>query len=224
MVSTGQGKLSVVALCTSVFVAAVPANAFAQAPPDPLSPSLETATIPVSAGDQPTYVTPNHLAVDDQVFEASVSGFRAYLETKRVSDPRLFAQLDPKVAQLESRVLAGRAVFVAGLVLGLASTGYAIFGRKTCTEPAITDPSFAADSAAWGACNDDNVRTSGKFGLLGVGAIALGGLGWWIVAPKRSDLFDLVNANNSLSRDTIRLQIGFDPTGHLATGGFATMF
>lgn len=209
-----MGKLSVVALCASVVVAALPARAFAQAPPDPIAPPIETTT----------YVIPNHLAVGNQVFEGSVSGFRDYLETKRVSDPRLFAELDPKVAQLESRVTAARAIAVAGLVLGLAATGYAIFGRKTCTAPTITDPSFAADSAAWGACNDDNVHTAGTFGFIGVGAIALGGLGWWLITPKRSDLFDLVNAHNALGRDTMHLQLGYDPTSGLALGGFSTAF
>lgn len=200
-----MGKLSVVALCASIVVAALPARAFATAPPA-------------------TYVAPDHLEIGDQVFEASVAGFRAYLETKRVSDPRLFAALDPKVAQLESQAASGKAVFVTGLVLGLALTAYAFLGRKTCTEPGLTDPNFAADSAAWGACNQDNIETSAKFGFAGLGVMTLGGLGWWIIAPKRSDLFDLVNAHNALSHDSMRLQLGYDPTSRLAMGGLSLAF
>ena len=169
-------------------------------------------------------MTPDHLEVGNQVLDASVSGFRAYLETKRATDPRLFAELDPKVASLESRAGAGRAAFVAGLILGLAATGYAIFGGRTCTGPAVTDPNFAADSAAWNACNQDNVSTKATFGLIGVSAIALGGLGWWAIAPKRSDLFDLVNAHNALAHDSMRLQIGYDPASRLAMGGLSTSF
>ena len=200
-------KLSGVALCVSVVVAALPAGALAQAPPP-----------------DPVYVTPDHLEVGNQVFEASVSGFRAYLETQRTSDPRLFAELDPKVAHLESQVVAGGAVAVAGLVVGLALVGYGFFGRKTCTQPAVSDPNFAADSDAWSTCNEDNVHAAATFGFIGVGTIALGGLGWWLIAPKRSDLFDLVNARNALSHDTMRLQIGYDPTSRLALGGLSMAF
>lgn len=204
-----MGKLWLVALCASVVVAGLPARVFAQAP--------------VIQGD-PTYVVPDHLEIGDQVFDASVSGFRTFLESKRTSDPQLFAALDPKVAQLEAQSTAGKVVFVAGLVIGLVSTGYGIFGRKTCPQPLVTDPNFAADSAAWGACNENNDSTSGKFILAGLGAMTLGGLGWWILAPKRSDLFDLVNAHNALSHDTMRLQIGYDPTSRFAMGGLSMAF
>jgi hypothetical protein len=203
---------------------ALPTGAFAEETADSVSPAVATASVPVYSGVQQTYVTPEHLKVGGQVFDASVSGFRAYLDTKRTSDPQLFAALDPKVANLESRVAAGRAVFVVGALVGLGSVGYAIFGRKTCTQPPVTDPSFAADSVAWNACNDDNLRTSATFGLIGVGAFALGGVGWWLLAPKRSDLLDLVNTNNAASHDTMRLQLGYDPTSHLALGGFSRAF
>ena len=201
-------RLSAVGVCASVVVAALAAPVFAQTSADP--------------GTE--VVIPNHLEIEGQVFDASVSGFRDYLETKRASDPHLFTELDPKVARLESQVAAGRTVAVVGLVVGLVSTGYAIFGRKSCPQPAVTDPNFAADTAAWGACNEDNINTSLKFGLIGVGAITLGGIGWWIISPKRSDLFELVNAHNAVSHDRMRLQIGYDPTGHLAMGGVSTAF
>ena len=203
-----MGKLSVAALGVSVVVAASPAGAFAQTSTD--------TTVQV--------VTPNHLEVGGQVFDASVSGFRAYLESKRASDPRLYAALDPKVARLESQAATGRAVAVAGLVVGLAATGYAMFGGRSCAQPEVTDPNFAADTAAWSACNEGKVNTALEFGLIGVGAISLGGLGWWALSPKRSDLFDLVNAHNTLSPDTMRLQIGYDPTSHLAIGGVRATF
>ena len=201
-------RLSAVGLCASVVMAALPAPVFAQTSADPAT----------------EVVIPNHLEVGSRVFDASVSGFRDYLETKRASDPHLFAELDPKVARLESQVAAGRTVAVAGLVVGVISTGYAIFGRKSCPQPAVTDPNFAADTSAWSACNGDNMNTSLKFGLIGVGAMTLGGIGWWIISPKRSDLFELVNAHNALSHDTMRLQIGYDPTSHLAMGGVSTLF
>ena len=201
-------KLSAVGLCVSVVMATLPAPVFAQTSADPA----------------PEVVIPNHLEIGGQVFDGSVSGFRDYLETKRASDPHLFAELDPKVARLESEVAAGRTVAVVGLGVGLVSTGYAMFGRKSCPQPAVTDPNFAADTSAWGACNQDNTNTSLKFGLIGVGAMALGGIGWWIISPNRSDLFELVNAHNAVSHDTMRLQIGYDPTSHLAMGGVSTAF
>lgn len=205
-----MGKLPVISLCVSVVVSASPVRAFAQVAPYPAAAQ--------------SCVVPDYLAVGNQMFEPSVGGFRTYLETKRTSDPQLFAALDPKVARLESQVTAARVVLVAGLVVGLISSGYAILGRKSCPEPAITDPNFAADSAAWGACNDQNLNTSAKFGFLGLGAITLGGLGWLAITPKRSDLFDLVNAHNALGHDTMRLQIGYDPTSRLALGGISTTF
>jgi hypothetical protein len=115
-------------------------------------------------------------------------------------------------------------LLVAGLIVGLVSTVYAFTGRKTCNEPALSDPNFAADSQAWGDCNSDNIDHLAAFTGIGIGAIALGGIAAYAVSPHRSDLLNLVNEHNRISHEPIRLQLGYDPTNRLALGGVSTAF
>ena len=133
-------------------------------------------------------------------------------------------QVDPQVRNLESRATAARGVAVAGMVVGLVSGVYAVAGQKTCDEPQITDPNFAADSQAWGACNSDNGTHIATFMLLGIGSFVLGWIGWYALSPGRSDVLNLVNEHNRISHEPIRLQLGYDPTNRLALGGVSTAF
>jgi hypothetical protein len=158
------------------------------------------------------------------VFDAGIGGFRKYLETKRASDPLLFNALDPRLTHLESRVTATWVVGGAAVAIGTASIGYAILGRKTCAEPRVGDPNFTTEMAAWGACNDQNQRTTMTFGFVGVGVMALGAVAAWIVLPSREDLLDLVNAHNSLGHEQMHLQIGYDPPSRLVTSGIILSF
>jgi hypothetical protein len=218
-----MGTSSFWAVCSGLVAVAVPAGAFAQTMPGPVSPPVTLAfQAPTPAST--TYQVPEHLEVGNQVFDGSLSGFRTYLDAKRTTDPQLFAQLDPQVRNLESQVTTAREVLVAGLIVGLVSTVYAFTGRKTCSEPAITDPNFAADSQAWGDCNSDNIDHLAAFTGIGLGAIALGGIAAYAVSPHRSDLLNLVNEHNRLSHEPIRLQLGYDPTSRLALGGVSTAF
>jgi hypothetical protein len=216
-----MGAPSFFAVCSGLVAVAVPGGAFAQTMPGPVSPPVTLAFLPPPAVAQPV---PEHLEVGNQVFDGSVSGFRSYLDTKQTTDPQLFAQLDPRVRSLESQVANAREVLVAGVIVGLVSTVYAFTGRKTCNEPALGDPSFAADSQAWGDCNSDNIEHLAAFTGLGIGAIALGGIIAYAVSPHRSDMLDLVNEHNRISHEPIRLQLGYDSTNRLALGGVSTAF
>lgn len=158
------------------------------------------------------------------MFDGSLSGFRTYLDTTRATNPQLFSQLDPKVRDLESQATAGRAVAVAGLVVGLVSGAYAVAGQKTCNEPQNTDPNIAANLQTWGDCNGDNGTHIATFLLLGLGSILVGEIGWYALTPGRSDVLDLVNEHNRISHEPIRLQLGYDPTNRLALGGVSTVF
>lgn len=171
----------------------------------------------------PTQI-PNHLVVGDQVFEASVPGLRAYIESIKATQPQLYAQLAPDVEGLESERTTARTVLAIGVVTGLALGIYGFAGRPTCQSPSISDPNFAADSDAWGACNEHNVNMMALFGFLGVGAITAGVFGAWAIAPSRSDLLDVVNKNNRLSPEPLRLQLGYDPNHQLAFAGAALTF
>jgi hypothetical protein len=154
---------------------------------------------------------PEHLQIGNQQFDGSVTGFRKYLEDVKSADPKLYVQLAPDVARLESRQTTAEAALVGGLVLGLASLVYGIASRDDCTAPPVTDPSFAADSAAWSACNDRNMSKVIRFGLLGVGALVVGGVIAVVSWPGRSDLLDLVSKHNRLSKHPLQLQVGYDP-------------
>ncbi len=188
--------------------------------------SVAIAAISVSARATTTSVTvlPSHLSIGDQQFDASLAGLRAYLETTKVSDARLYAQLAPDLDRLESRAETARMVLVAGLVGGVASGLYAFAGQKGCPEPAVTDPDFAAKSAAWGACNQDNIRRIATFTFIGLGSLVAGAVGAWAIYPGRADLLDLVNKHNRLHQEPLRLDLGFDPTRGFAYGGATVAF
>jgi hypothetical protein len=109
-------------------------------------------------------------------------------------------------------------------MVGVASTIYAFAGRKTCVMPPVTDPNFAARSQIWGDCNSDNGTHLATFAVIGVGAVALGGIGAWTLSPHRSDVMDLVNEHNRISPQAIHLQLGYDPSSRLALGGLSKTF
>jgi hypothetical protein len=172
----------------------------------------------------PTPVIPNHLAVGNQLFEANVTGLRAYLDSIKVTEPAVYAQLAPDVERLESKRTTARAVLITGVAAGLATGIYAFAGRPSCQEPSISDPNFAAKSDAWGACNEHNVEMMATFGFIGVGTMIAGGLAAWAIAPSRSDLLDVVNKNNRLSPEPLHLQLGYDPSRQLAFAGATLTF
>jgi hypothetical protein len=187
-------------------------------PPDPPPPPqpIEVVT--------PAHVIPSHLTIGNQTFEASVKGLRAYVESIRETQPQLYAQLAPDVERLESSRTAARAVLVTGLIAGAASVLYAVAGRGNCQEPSIYDPNFAAKSDAWGSCNQHDIEMRGLFAFMGVAAFAAGGFGAWALAPSRSDLLEVLNKNNRLSPEPLRLQLGYDPSHQLAFAGAALTF
>lgn len=215
-------KASFAGVCSGLAAIAASGGASAQlvTAPVPMTQAMMAAPPIHPAG----YYVPEHLEVDNQMFDGSLSGFRTYLDTKRTTDPQLFAQLDPQVRNLESQTTAATGVFLAGAIIGLASGVYAIVGRKTCNEPPLSDPNFAADTQAWGDCNSQNGTHIAGFMLLGLGSVVLGGIGYLGLSPRRSDLLDLVNQHNRISHAPIRLQLGLDPNRHVPMGGLATTF
>jgi hypothetical protein len=172
----------------------------------------------------PTAQIPENLQIGNLQFDGSVAGFRAYLETTKSSDPNLYGQLAPDVARLEWQQSTAEKALTIGVIAGLASLAYGIFGRNDCQQPQVTDPNFAADTAAWSSCNQGNVTKLAVFGLVGVGAMGVGGAVAYSYWPKRQDLFDLVNKHNQLSKQPLRLQIGYDPTQRFAFSGATVSF
>jgi hypothetical protein len=167
---------------------------------------------------------PGSFVIDGQYFDATLSGLRRYMESLRTRDPQLYSQLDPKLAQLESRQNTALVVLGLGIGVGLASTIYAFAGRKSCAEPQVGDANFAAEMNTWGQCNDDNMRFSSTFILLGLGAAMAGGFGAFAVSPSRSDLLEIVNQHNRLSREQLHWQIGYDPNHQTAFGRLKLAF
>jgi hypothetical protein len=192
--------------------------------------SVHAQIVEVPAANPPVEVTasppeiPNHLVIGNQIFEANVTGLRDYIESIKVTNPQLYGQLAPDVERLESQRSTARTVLIAGAVAGLASGIYAFAGQGDCQNPSINDPNFAAKSDAWSACNDHKVKMMATFGFIGVGAIAAGALGAWMIGPSRSDLLEVVNKNNRQSPEPLRLQLGYDPSSQLAYAGATLTF
>jgi hypothetical protein len=167
---------------------------------------------------------PGYLLVGNQYFDATPAGFQAYLDTIRTTNPDLFARLAPDAERLHQRVVTGRTLLVAGLAAGVAASLYGIASRDDCVLPPATDPNFSAASAAWDACNRNNVRTLGTFGLIGVGLAAVGIIGALAVSPSRAELLELVNRHNRISPQPLQLQLGYDPVQRLARAGAVLSF
>ena len=205
-----------VSLSIATVLNARAANAqFPETPaPDAAAPPVVTPMVAY-----PVPVLPGLLTIGNQQFDASVTGLRAYLETVKSTDAKLYAQLAPDLDELESKVVAARLVLIAGLGVGAASTAYALLGSRDCASPSVNDPAFANSVAAWDACNKDNMNKLLTFGLIGMGSMIAGGIGWLALSPRRSDLFDFVNKHNRLSPTPLHFQLGYDPTTRLAYGG-----
>jgi hypothetical protein len=115
-------------------------------------------------------------------------------------------------------------VAVGGVVVGLASVLYGVAGGDNCKDPSITDPNFAADTEAWGACNDRNMSKMATFTFVGLGAAVVGGIIAYASWPKHQDLLDVVNKNNRLSKQPLQWQVGYDPTQRFAFSGATVSF
>ena len=182
-----------------------------------------TAARPAVAHTQQPEI-PRHLVAGNQYFDASPAGFQAYLNSMQATNPALYTQLASDADRLAERASIGRTILIAGFAAGLVSAIYGIAARNDCVLPPATDPTFAADSAAWDACNHDNMTRMATFGVLGVGLATAGLIGWVAVTPSRDDLLDLVNRHNRISPQPLQLQLGYDPVQHLARAGAVFSF
>ncbi len=167
---------------------------------------------------------PSSLTVGHQYFDASVGGLRRYLESVKATEPNLYLQLDPKLARLERRQIAAVALMVTGLVVPLATTVYALAGRKSCDLPSVHDPNFSAASDAWDKCHDDNNRFTGTVILVGLVTGIVAEIAAFATLPPRSALFDLVNEHNRLSPEPLRWQLGYNPSNRTAFGQLQLSF
>jgi hypothetical protein len=57
-----------------------------------------------------------------------------------------------------------------------------------------------------------------------MGAVAAGAVGSYAISPSRSDLLEVVNKNNRLSPEPLRLQLGYEPNRQLAFVGATLTF
>jgi hypothetical protein len=169
-------------------------------------------------------VVPSHLRIGNQQFDVSVSGLRSYLETTKLTEPALYAQLAPDLERLEARQTNAAAVFAVGAAAGVVSTIVAFAGRSDCSDPSITDPNFGAKVAEWGNCNDRNMQHMMVFTLLGAGALVAGGIAAAVMLPKRSDVMDVVNKHNRISPDPLQFELGYDPSHQYAFAGASVVF
>ena len=169
-------------------------------------------------------VVAEHLTIGSRVFDASVTGLRAYIESIKATEPQLYAQLSPDIERLESKQSAAYALVVIGLTAGVASTFYGFAARSTCQQPSVYDPNFAAKIAAWGSCTDHNLDLTAEFTFIGLAAATAGAFGAYAVAPHRSDLLEVLDKNNRQSPQPLRLQLGYDPERKRAFAGAALTF
>ena len=74
----------------------------------PMAADAHTADAPTPS------VVSSHLASGSQLFEETVAGLRAYIDSIKAAEPQLYAQLAPDVEHLESQQATARTVLVGG--------------------------------------------------------------------------------------------------------------
>lgn len=168
--------------------------------------------------------TPARLVVENRSFDASPAGFRQYLEMIRWKNPELYWQLSPDVSRLESRALLPNRLAIPTFAVGVAAILVSTFVSKDCRRPPVTDPNFAADSAAWRACNHDDLVRFAAIGLTGAAIATAGLFTTFALTPSRDDIRDLVDRHNRISPRPMQLKIGYDPARHLAGAGVNLSF
>lgn len=171
---------------------------------------------------------PNHLAVGDQYYDASVRGFRRYLETQRTANPALYAELDPELRGLEDR---SKLAIIAGVAGGLglvAGTVIPIAMIEDCDSASRFD---AADPAALSAMEEDDAcrERSMRRVLLGTGVgtglVVAGLLGAVALRPGRAARLEFINHHNRLNPGApAKLQLGFSAGPHLARAALTVAF
>jgi len=178
-------------------------------PPDPPPPV-------VFPPPDPTPSPPRHLVLENQYFDGSVEGLRAYLESIKSTNAPLYSQLSPDVTQLESRLATARGLLVGGLAVSFLSFIGGFVARQDC--------SGATSPAALGACGQDNMDVLMVAGALGLMAMIGGTAAYWSMAPRGQDLLQVVNKHNRISPRPLRLQIGYDPAQRQALAGATLSF
>ena len=179
-------------------------------PPPPDPPPM------VFPPPDPTPSPPRHLVLENQYFDGSVVGLRAYLESIKSTNAQLYSELSPDVTQLESRLATARGLLVGGLGVGLLAPMVAFVARQDC--------SGATSPAALGACGQDNMDVLMVAGALGLMAMIGGTAAYWSMAPREQDLLQVVNKHNRVSPTPLRLQIGYDPAQRQALAGATLSF
>ena len=211
-------------VCAGLATRALPARA--QTPEATLPNPVLNASLAhmMAVPSPPPHVIPSHLAIGNRVFDGSVTGLRAYIESIKTTEPQIYVQLAPDVERLEARRWASYGLVVLGLTAGAASTIYGFAARSTCQQPSVYDPNFATKSAAWGSCTDHNLNMTAEFTFIGIGVATAGAIAAAVVAPHRSDLLEVIDKNNRQSPEPLRLQLGYDPERKLAFAGAALTF
>jgi hypothetical protein len=216
-----MGKyLLLVGVCLSVASVARPARADDMPAPlfTPLPPPEPPPPPPPAPPPPPTFqeVVPTHLRAGNQQFDASVSGLRAYVDATKKTDPKLYAGLEPDVERLEARRNGAMVALAAGAAAGAAAAIGAFAWQTDCSPDTTT--------AAFSACSHQNTEHLAVLGVLGVAALAAGGITAAAMMPKRSDIMDVVNKHNRLSPQPMQLELGYDPTRRYAYAGAAVPF
>jgi len=159
---------------------------------------------------------PRHLVLENQYFNDSVEGLRAYLESIKSTNAQLYSQLSPDVTQLESRLATARGLLAAGVGVGLLTPLIAFAARKDCSGAATPD--------ALSACGQDNMDILLVVGALGMLAMMGGAAAYWSMAPHDQDLLQVVNKHNRVSPKPLQLQVGYDPIQRHASAGATLSF
>ncbi len=169
---------------------------------------------------------PEHFEAGNQYYDLSLTGLRYRVESLKGSDAATYAILDGEVTRLEHRRTAAVALLSGGLAAPLIAFGAASVARSqdSCPMPSASTPNFEMASQAWMQCNEDRNSSTATYIGVGFGIMIVGVVGALVVAPKRSDLLEVVNLHNRLQVEPLRLQFGYDPARKSAQAGAALSF
>lgn len=175
----------------------------AYVPSDPIPRAIPSITFTPLLADThrvpPTLaapVVPTQLKVNDQYFDATLDGFRKYMETLKESNTEAYERILPDFESLEKQerlaTVSGYTLSGLGSLLMLGATSF------------WQDEKLERDGSVSKTLNV-------KAFNLGLTMLTAGGIAKWCLSPDREDYLDFINKHNRQKNVfPIEMRLGWD--------------
>lgn len=143
------------------------------------------------------YDIPEYFTYGDQIFDFSFKGIRKMLEAIKEEDPAIYNELYPRYKKMKNNAVLAYTLGGVSVLTGAVILISAIDGG-----PDVGDPDFDKKM--------DDSKETGKV-ILGFGVILGGSAIAYLIAPKKQDIFTLININNKYNKKKkIEWRLGYN--------------